>query len=46
MVAGQLDGGGSEEEEEEEDVDFLETAKRRGMTLPRPRWWPPEDYDD
>lgn len=45
MVAGQLDGGGSEEEEEE-DVDFLETAKRHGMTLPRPRWWPPEDYDD
>lgn len=43
MVAGQLDGGGSEEEG---DVDFLETAKRRGMTLPRPRWWPPEGYDD
>ncbi|KAL3817973.1 hypothetical protein ACJIZ3_003878 [Penstemon smallii] len=25
-----------------EDVDFLETAKKRGMTFPRPRWWPPE----
>ncbi|KAI3497155.1 hypothetical protein L1887_39560 [Cichorium endivia] len=24
------------------DDDFLETAKRRGMTFPRPRWWPPE----
>lgn len=25
-----------------EDIDFLKTAKRRGMTFPRPRWWPPE----
>ncbi|KAL3843371.1 hypothetical protein ACJIZ3_000774 [Penstemon smallii] len=25
-----------------EDVDFLETAKKRGMTFLRPRWWPPE----
>ncbi|KAI3711045.1 hypothetical protein L2E82_40849 [Cichorium intybus] len=24
------------------DDDFLETAKRQGMTFPRPRWWPPE----
>lgn len=44
MVAGQLDGGGSEEEEK--DVDFLEIARRRGLTLPRPRWWLPEGYDD
>ncbi|KAI3707399.1 hypothetical protein L6452_25880 [Arctium lappa] len=26
----------------DEDIDFLKTAKRRGMTFPRPRWWPPE----
>ncbi|CAI9771595.1 unnamed protein product [Fraxinus pennsylvanica] len=24
-----------------EDVDFLEIAKRRGLTFPRPRWWSP-----
>uniref|UniRef100_A0A5B7B7M1 Uncharacterized protein n=1 Tax=Davidia involucrata TaxID=16924 RepID=A0A5B7B7M1_DAVIN len=39
MVAKELDDGS-------EDVDFLETAKRRGMTFPRPRWWPPEGFDD
>ncbi|KAA8522169.1 hypothetical protein F0562_012842 [Nyssa sinensis] len=39
MVAAELDDGS-------EDVDFLETAKRRGMTFPRPRWWPPEGFDD
>ncbi|XP_051143718.1 uncharacterized protein LOC127260090 [Andrographis paniculata] len=22
------------------EVDFLETAKKRGVTFPRPRWWP------
>ncbi|KAJ4956384.1 hypothetical protein NE237_013167 [Protea cynaroides] len=25
-------------------VDILETAKQRGMTFPRPRWWPPEGF--
>ncbi|GFZ02053.1 hypothetical protein Acr_15g0006620 [Actinidia rufa] len=39
-VAGEM-GEGSEV-----DFDFLETAKSRGMTFPRPRWWPPEGYDD
>ncbi|XP_022853128.1 uncharacterized protein LOC111374647 [Olea europaea var. sylvestris] len=24
-----------------EDVDFLEIAKRRGLTFPQPRWWSP-----
>ncbi|GFZ16554.1 hypothetical protein Acr_25g0009630 [Actinidia rufa] len=39
-VAGEM-GEGSEV-----DFDFLETAKSCGMTFPRPRWWPPEGYDD
>ncbi|TMW97435.1 hypothetical protein EJD97_005557 [Solanum chilense] len=26
--------------------DFLETAMRRGLTFPRPRWWPPEGFTD
>lgn len=25
--------------------DFLETAKKRGMDFPRPRWWPLEGFD-
>ncbi|KAK6117473.1 hypothetical protein DH2020_048800 [Rehmannia glutinosa] len=25
-----------------EDVDFIRTAKMRGLTFPRPRWWPAE----
>ncbi|KAD6453149.1 hypothetical protein E3N88_07854 [Mikania micrantha] len=37
-------GGG--EEDHEDDIDFLETAMRRGLTLPRPRWWPPEWFKD
>ncbi|GMP95653.1 hypothetical protein CsSME_00044616 [Camellia sinensis var. sinensis] len=41
-VAGEVGGGGTEEE----DVDFLETAKRRRVSFPRPRWWPPEGYED
>ncbi|KAK9066145.1 hypothetical protein SSX86_013466 [Deinandra increscens subsp. villosa] len=28
------------------DADFLETAKMRGLTLPRPRWWPPQGFKD
>ncbi|GER25731.1 (Dimethylallyl)adenosine tRNAmethylthiotransferase MiaB [Striga asiatica] len=32
IVVGDKDCGG-------EDVDFLETAKKRGLTFPRPRWW-------
>ncbi|EYU21303.1 hypothetical protein MIMGU_mgv1a012741mg [Erythranthe guttata] len=39
-VGGGEDGGGGAAGEE--DVDLLETAKRRGLTFPRPRWWPPE----
>ncbi|KAD6453186.1 hypothetical protein E3N88_07891 [Mikania micrantha] len=35
-------GGGEEEEDHEDDIDFLDTAMRRGLTLPRPRWWPAE----
>lgn len=27
------------------DDDLLETAMRRGLTLPRPRWWPPEEEE-
>ncbi|CAI9772463.1 unnamed protein product [Fraxinus pennsylvanica] len=30
----------------EEDVDFLETAKRRGLTFPKPRWWPPNGFQE
>ncbi|KAD6453177.1 hypothetical protein R6Q59_014947 [Mikania micrantha] len=37
-------GGG--EEDNEDDIDFLETAVRRGLTLPHPRWWPPEGFKD
>ncbi|KAL2525214.1 Microtubule-associated protein 70-3 [Abeliophyllum distichum] len=29
-----------------EDVDFLETAKRQGLTFPKPRWWPPEGFEE
>eukprot|EP00261_Vitis_vinifera_P017176 XP_010646740.1 PREDICTED: uncharacterized protein LOC104878305 isoform X1 [Vitis vinifera] len=32
--------------EETEETDILEIAKRRGMTFPRPRWWPPSDSED
>ncbi|KAD6453181.1 hypothetical protein E3N88_07886 [Mikania micrantha] len=39
-------GGGEEEEDHEDDIDFLETAMRRGLTLPRPRWWPAEGFKD
>ncbi|KAD6453173.1 hypothetical protein R6Q59_014946 [Mikania micrantha] len=39
-------GGGEEEEDHEDDIDFRETAMRRGLTLPRPRWWPPEGFKD
>ncbi|KAL7140409.1 hypothetical protein ABFS83_09G119000 [Erythranthe nasuta] len=37
-------GGGGEDggAAGEEDVDLLWMAKRRGLTFPRPRWWPPE----
>ncbi|XP_034681008.1 uncharacterized protein LOC117910928 isoform X2 [Vitis riparia] len=31
---------------ETEETDILEIAKRRGMTFPRPRWWPPSDSED
>lgn len=31
------------EAEETEKPDILEVAKRHGMTLPRPWWWPPSD---
>ncbi|CAI9759474.1 unnamed protein product [Fraxinus pennsylvanica] len=29
-----------------EEVDFLKTAKRRGLTFPKPRWWPPEGFEE
>ncbi|XP_075489026.1 uncharacterized protein LOC142527916 [Primulina tabacum] len=29
-----------------DDKDFLEIAKSRGMTFPRPRWWPSESDGD
>ncbi|KAK9274944.1 hypothetical protein L1049_022200 [Liquidambar formosana] len=29
-----------------EDADMLEIAKSRGMTFPRPTWWPPEGYEE
>ena len=32
--------------EETEETDILETAKRRGMTFPRPRWWSPSDSEE
>ncbi|KAM7491162.1 hypothetical protein LguiA_034083 [Lonicera macranthoides] len=31
---------------EDSDSDFFKTAKRRGLSFPRPRWWPPEGFDD
>ncbi|MFS7941303.1 hypothetical protein Hanom_Chr05g00474671 [Helianthus anomalus] len=34
-------GGGGED-----DCDFVETAKKRGLSLPRPRWWPTEGFED
>lgn len=39
VVVGDIDGG-------TEDVDFLETAKRRGLTFPKARWWPSEGDDE
>ncbi|KAJ8526715.1 hypothetical protein K7X08_029192 [Anisodus acutangulus] len=32
--------------DDKNDADFFETAKRRGLTFPRPRWWPPEGFSD
>ncbi|KAJ8556464.1 hypothetical protein K7X08_032216 [Anisodus acutangulus] len=32
--------------DDKNDADFFETAKRRGSTFPRPRWWPPEGFSD
>lgn len=31
---------------EDPDSDFFKTAKRRGLSFPRPRWWPPEGFND
>ncbi|GER52542.1 microtubule-associated protein 70-1 [Striga asiatica] len=39
VVVGDKDCGG-------EDVEFLETAKKRGLTFPRPRWWPDKGDDE
>ncbi|KAK9080825.1 hypothetical protein SSX86_000583 [Deinandra increscens subsp. villosa] len=39
-------GGGGGGEGGEVEVDFLETAKMRGLTFPRPRWWPAEGFKD
>ncbi|KAJ0579093.1 hypothetical protein HanRHA438_Chr05g0246571 [Helianthus annuus] len=35
-------GGG----DEDDNVDFVETAKMRGLTFPGPRWWPPQGFKD
>lgn len=35
-----------EKDGENKDADFLETAKRRDMLFPRPRWWSPELFVD
>lgn len=39
MVVGDVSGG-------DKNVDFFETAKARGLSFPRPRWWPPEGFSD
>ncbi|KAL8088929.1 uncharacterized protein LOC141697972 [Apium graveolens] len=28
------------------DTDFIKAAEERGLTFDRPRWWPPEGFDD
>lgn len=28
------------------EIDLIETAKKRGMTFPRPRWWPEQGLKD
>ncbi|KAJ4957412.1 hypothetical protein NE237_024523 [Protea cynaroides] len=40
----ELSGGENATADPPENVDILETFKRRGMTFPRPRWWPPEGF--
>ncbi|CAA0828578.1 Unknown protein [Striga hermonthica] len=40
VVVGDKDGGRGE------DVDFLEMAEKRGLTFPRPRWWPDKGDDE
>ncbi|CAN4127703.1 unnamed protein product [Withania somnifera] len=40
MVVGDVSG------DDKNDAEFLETAKRRGLSFPQPRWWPPEGFDD
>nr|XP_016515081.1 PREDICTED: uncharacterized protein LOC107831799 [Nicotiana tabacum] len=39
MVVGDVSGG-------DKNVDFFETAKARGLSFPRPRWWPLEGFSD
>ncbi|KAK7263364.1 hypothetical protein RJT34_30952 [Clitoria ternatea] len=36
----------SDVEENLDDLSLLEVAQLRGITFPRPRWWPDEDDDD
>ncbi|MDV3196923.1 MAG: hypothetical protein Q8871_02790 [Pigeon pea little leaf phytoplasma] len=33
-------------EDDDENVDFMKTSKKRGLILPRPRWWPAEGLKD
>ncbi|KAI3820262.1 hypothetical protein L1987_07806 [Smallanthus sonchifolius] len=39
-------GGGGGGVDDDVDIDFLETATMRGLTLPHPRWWPTEGFND
>ncbi|TMW89547.1 hypothetical protein EJD97_017034 [Solanum chilense] len=43
MIVGDVSGDDSNDKN---GADFLETAMRRGLSFPRPRWWPPEGFDD
>ncbi|MCD7466621.1 hypothetical protein HAX54_003468 [Datura stramonium] len=40
MVVGDVSG------DDNNAADFLETARRRGLSFPQPRWWPPEGFAD
>ncbi|KAG5592768.1 hypothetical protein H5410_043282 [Solanum commersonii] len=43
MIVGDVSG---DDNNDKNGADFLETAKRRGLSFPRPRWWPPEGFAD
>uniref|UniRef100_A0A3Q7JYU0 Uncharacterized protein n=1 Tax=Solanum lycopersicum TaxID=4081 RepID=A0A3Q7JYU0_SOLLC len=52
MIFGDVSGDdsndkiGGDDSNDKIGADFLETAMRRGLTFPRPRWWPPEGFTD